>query len=132
LESQVLTLRSIFFNERHTFQPTRATVLERCLHLLEIGAAGRLVLNSELGSVKPLEESMIHQQANPVKDGRVVFDEKINKQREDAMAKILIDGDPFCVIVLGNAHDLSDNLRAQTFSSEYIKIELRSIHQAGK
>jgi len=69
--------------------------------LLQIGAAGRLLLTREIDDVLPLEDHKAWQAAKPLNG---VIDPKANEARERAMAKRLPSR---AVIVLGVGHDLS-------------------------
>ena len=59
------------------------------------------------------EDAKAYKAANPVQsDGRIVFDEKANNARENAIVKRMIKASGTAVIVLGGAHNLSDNVPA--------------------
>jgi hypothetical protein len=62
--------------------------------------------------------------ADPVaEDGAVVLHQGRIEARQDAQAKRLLDGGKFNLIVLGGAHDLSDNLnRLSGGRAEYIRV----------
>lgn len=94
--------------------------------LLQLGAAGRLVLSGELEGVLPLEDEKAYQAANPVaEDGSVIFDQKKIEARQDGQVRLLLDNGPFAVITLGGAHDLSDNVeRLSDGKAEYIRVEV--------
>ena len=61
--------------------------------------------------------------ANPVaEDGTVILDHDKIEARQDAQARRLLAGSKFSLIVLGGAHDLSDNLdRLSGGQAEYIR-----------
>jgi hypothetical protein len=81
------------------------------LELLRIGTAGRLLMAGELAAVLPIENDAPFEAANPVgKDGSVTLDAKKNERREDAQVRNLLKGGPLVVVVLGGAHDLTDNI----------------------
>ena len=71
-----------------------------------------------------LEDANTYQAANPVaEDGTVVLDPDKFEARQDAQAKRLLDGGRFALIILGGAHDLSDNLRRLSGGqAEYIRV----------
>lgn len=69
--------------------------------LLQIGAAGRLLLTGEIDDVLPLEDHDAWRAAKPI-DGEI--GEASNEYRERAMAKRLPSR---AVIVLGAGHDLN-------------------------
>lgn len=89
--------------------------------LLQLGAAGRLVVKGELETLLVTEDLAAFEAAIPVRsDGKVVFDKKADERREDAIVRNLLKGSivrnllkgsGVVVIVLGEDHDLSDNLR---------------------
>lgn len=94
--------------------------------VLQLGAAGRMVLSGELEGVLPLEDQQAHQAANPVaEDGTVTLDQKLIEARRDGQVRLLLDSGPFAVIVLGGAHDLSGNVkRLSDGKAEYIRVEV--------
>ena len=80
--------------------------------MLLIGAPGQLLIDGHIKAVVPAEEAQAYEAANPVQpDGTIVFDEKANEARESAIVKNLMKASSgTAVIVLGGAHDLSDNV----------------------
>lgn len=114
--------------------PTRRIIdgiqkLEKQYHrdILQLGAAGRLVLSGELEGVLPLEDEKAHQAARPIaEDGTVSFDQEKIEDREDSQARLLLNGGHLSIIILGGAHDLSDNLdRLSDGKAEYIRVEVK-------
>lgn len=86
--------------------------MQNRLDLLELGAAGRLVVKGDLKTLLPTEDSKAFEAADPVRaDGTVVFDKKADEARENAIVRNLLKSDGVAVIVLGGAHDLADNLK---------------------
>ena len=61
----------------------------------------------------PADDAAAYKAANPVQDRRVVFDEKANEAREDSIVRSLLGASKTAVLVLGGAHDLSDNVQAR-------------------
>lgn len=110
-EKRIEVLRDFEKHKPTGDSPIDLFILEMNRHdLLEIGAAGQLYLQGKLGEVLPAEEASALEEANPVSDdGKVVFDEKRNVAREDAVVRTLLKGGPLSVIVMGGAHDLADN-----------------------
>ncbi len=100
--------------------------------LLRLGAAGQLVLSGELEGVLPLEDEKAHQAAKPIADnGGVSFDQEKIEARQDGQAHLLLEGGPFSTIILGGAHDLSDNLdRLSEGKAEYIRVEVEEWRKA--
>ncbi len=101
--------------------------------LLHLGAAGRLLLSGEIEAVLPLEDADTHSASNPVKeDGSVSLDHEKIEAREDAQVRLVLDGGPVAVIILGGAHDLSDNLERQSDGkAEYIRVKVKAWKQIG-
>jgi len=91
--------------------------------LLQLGAVGRLLVSGELSDVSPLDEAGLLHAADPVQGGRIAFDATADEAREDAMARRLMGAGPVAVVVLGGAHDLSDNLRQCARSHAYTKLQ---------
>lgn len=92
----------------------RFTRYEYQTDMLLIGVPGQLLIDGHIKSVLPAEEAKAYEAANPVKpDGRIVFDEKANEARENAIVRTLMkSGSATEVLVLGGSHDLSDNVPA--------------------
>lgn len=94
---------------------------EHGVRLLHIGAAGRLLVAGEIEEVLPLEDSVLHDHADPITDNKIKFDRDKVRAREDAQVKAVLDKGPFGLIILGGAHDLSDSVR-QHVGCEYIQV----------
>lgn len=94
--------------------------------LLQIGAAGRLLMEGDIEAVLPLEDADAYAAANPVKaDGSVTLDEERIEARQDGQTRLLLDQGPFSVIILGGAQDLSDNLeRLSDGTAEYVRVDV--------
>ena len=92
--------------------------------LLQLGAAGRLFTAGKIKEVAPLEEVASYEAADPVnEDGTVILDQDAIEARQTAQAKLLLADGEFALIVLGGAHDLSDNLdRLSGGQAEYIRV----------
>ncbi|WP_145096467.1 hypothetical protein [Anatilimnocola aggregata] len=104
-----------------------ALVQEQRERRLRIGAAGLLYMKGELERIMPLEDEAAFAKANPVtSEGKVVFDDAANDERQDAIAKRIIDArEPVSLIVLGGGHQLSDNFkRSSRTNVQYERIEL--------
>jgi hypothetical protein len=88
--------------------------------LLEVGAAGRMLLGKEI-DVLPLDDEQLLDAAKPVTpDEKFKLDPAKVKARQQAMVKAVLDRGNFGLIVLGAAHDLSEVLRGR--SCEYIRV----------
>lgn len=81
--------------------------------MFQIGTPGQLLIDGHIKAVIPAEDAKAFAAANPVQaDGRIVFDEKTNEVRENTIVKRMIKASGTAVLVLGGAHDLSDNVPA--------------------
>ena len=107
----------------------RLEAVERQHHcdLLQLGAAGRLLMEGKIQAVSPLEDVTSYEAADPVSgDGAIVLDRGRIEARQTAQAKRLLAGGKFALIVLGGAHDLSDNLdRLSEGKAEYIGVVMQ-------
>jgi len=98
--------------------------------LLRVGAPGRLMMSGELDEVLPIDDITLLKAANPVQaDGTVRLDWEIIERREDAMVKHLLEGGQVTVVVLGGAHDLSNNIPK---SCEYVRVKTRRYAEAAE
>ena len=101
--------------------------------LLEVGAAGRLLISGELEEVLPLEEDGAMEHANPITpNGTVRHEENKLEARHDAQLRELAKAGPVCVIVLGGAHDLTSSIRRAGNDWEYIQMTTREYREAGE
>ncbi len=90
------------------------------IDLMELGAAGRLVVSGELQTILPAEDSRAFEAANPLLvNGSIRFDEHAEESREDAIVRNLLKADGVAVIILGKDHDLSNNLSRIRSTSNY-------------
>ncbi|QDU07981.1 hypothetical protein [Gimesia aquarii] len=95
------------------------------LNMLSYGAAAQLVLSGELETLLPVDNKKLMDEFNPIKpDGSVGYDKKANEKREDAIVEKLLEGDRVVVIVLGGAHDLSDNIKRLAKGTKYKQISV--------
>ena len=80
--------------------------------MVEIGAAGRLLVSGEIEDVFPLEDEEPLNAANPVTaDRQVRFDALKVLARHDAIVENVMKGASFGLMILGGDHDLSENVR---------------------
>lgn len=100
--------------------------------LLQLGAAGRLLVTGELETALPLEDAAARAAANPVtKDGRIDLNQARNQAREDAQVRLLLAGESVSVIILGGGHDLADNVeRLSGGRAQYIRVKLKAWQRA--
>jgi hypothetical protein len=88
--------------------------------LLEVGAAGRMLLNKEI-DVLPLDDEHLLDEAKPVTPaGKFKMDPAKVKSRQQAMVKAVLDRGSFGLVVLGASHDLSEVLQGRP--CEYIRV----------
>lgn len=105
------------------------SVIDRLLAIhqksvLEIGAGGRLLLSGDLKEVLPLDDEKLLDAAKPITpDGKIHFDSKKIKARQDAIVKNALEERPVAVIFLGGSHDLRDNVqRLSKGKCQYIRV----------
>ena len=74
--------------------------------MVEIGAAGRLLVRGEIEDVLPLEDEVPLDAANPVtSDGKVRFDAMKVQARQDAIVKNLLKSGSFGLTILEGDHE---------------------------
>lgn len=88
---------------------------------LQLGAAGRMLMAGQIEQVSPAEDEELLDKANPVRDGKLVFDETANKAREDAVVRLLLQ-ERESVLIMGGSHDLTDNVPDGV---EYLRVVLK-------
>ncbi len=100
--------------------------------MLRHGAVGRLYRQGVLKDVLPLEDEAAYAAANPVgENGTVEFDAARNEKREDAQARNLLARQGVVVVILGGAHDLTDNLRRLAGDDvQYVQVETKAYSRA--
>lgn len=100
--------------------------------MLRHGAVGRLYRWGMLKDVLPLEDESAYAAANPVgENGTVEFDAERNEKWEDAQAKNLLAKQGVVVVILGGAHDLTDNLRRLGDGDvQYVQVETKAYSRA--
>lgn len=99
--------------------------------LLEVGAAGRLLMAGEIDGVLHLDDEAALDEANPVTPGgRIRLDAAKARRREDAMVKAALDRGPFSLIILGGAHDLSGSVRRRAGGDcEYVRVTTKAYRE---
>jgi hypothetical protein len=97
------------------------------LDLLRIGAAGQLRITGELAEVLPLDDAESLDRANPLREGIVLLDSDAIEARQDAQVRELMKAGEFAFVILGGAHDLSDNLaKLAGGDCEYVVVTTKS------
>lgn len=101
--------------------------------MLEMGAAGRLLIAGELEEVLPLEGDGAMEKAKPITpDGSVKLEENKLEARHDAQLRELKKAGPVSVIVLGGAHDLTGSIRRAENGWEYLRVTTKGFQEAGE
>lgn len=121
--AEIRTLRP-FHRELANFDPaagedTKQIFEEHRMTLLRVGAAGQLMLDEKL-TVLPCEGR--EYENRPIKDGKLVLDQKVIETREDAIVRNLIKRGGTCVLVLGGAHALADNIKRLSDDCGYVVV----------
>ena len=100
--------------------------------MVEIGAAGRLLVSGEIEDVLPLEDEEPLNAANPVTaDGQVRFDALKLQARHDAIVKNVLKEGSFGLMILGGDHDLSENVRRLGRGRyEYVRVTTKRYREA--
>jgi endonuclease YncB( thermonuclease family) len=95
--------------------------------ILRHGATGRLYREGALKDVLPLEDAAAWKAAYPVRDdGTVVMNDKAMEKREDAQVAAMLKHKGIVIVVLGGAHDLTDNLQRAETPVEYVRVQPRA------
>jgi len=98
--------------------------------LLEMGAAGRLLISGELEDVLPLEDADALEKAKPISpSGGVKLDPVKVEARHDAQVKAALREGPVAVIVLGGAHDLTASVGRLGGRCEYLRVTTRRFRE---
>lgn len=108
------------------------TMLDDHKHrLLEMGAAGRLLIAGELEDVLPLEDADALEKAKPISpSGNVKFDPQKREARHDAQVKAIMKEGPVAVIVLGGANDLTPSIqRLGGGNCEYLRVTTKRFRE---
>ena len=111
---------------------TRLLVLldEHKHRLLEMGAAGRLLISGELDDVLPLEDAVALERAKPISpSGGVKLDPVKLEARHDAQVKATMKEGPVAVIVLGGSHDLTESIQRFSGTCEYLRVTTRQFKE---
>jgi hypothetical protein len=97
------------------------------VHLLELGAPGRLLIAGEIEAVLPLDDADLLEQARPIAPGgKTKFDPAKLKARRDGQVKAVLANGVFGLIVLGGSHVLSDSVRRLGKGRcEYLRVTTR-------
>jgi hypothetical protein len=103
--------------------------------LLEMGAAGRLLISGELVDVLPLEDADALEKAKPISpSGDIRLDLGKIEARHNAQVKtVMREGTvTVAVIVLGGAHDLSASIRRASGNCEYLRVTTKRFWEIGE
>ena len=94
---------------------------EHKIRMLEMGAAGRLMISGDLNDVLPLEDGDALDAANPVSPNGRKFDPEKIEARHDAHLRLITKKGPVGFIILGGAHDLSESVQRMG-ECEYLRV----------
>ena len=102
--------------------------------MVELGAAGRLLVSGEIEDVLPLEDEEPLNAANPVTaDGQVRFDALKLQARHEAIVKNVLKEGSFGLVILRGDHDLSENVRRLgEGKGEYVRVTMKRYREAAK
>jgi hypothetical protein len=83
-------------------------------------------MSGEALEVSPLDNAKLLDEAKPISpDGRLRLDAaKLSAQHDGQVQAALKDG-PFALVLLGEAHDLSQSVRQHSGSCEYVRVTSR-------
>ena len=111
---------------------TQSLLTEQRERMLQVGAAGKLLMAGELADVVPLDDDETLAAAHPVKaDGTVQLEPEKIEAREAAMVTRLATADePVSVIVLGTAHELADHFKGR--STVYERVATPSVPEVAE
>jgi hypothetical protein len=119
-------LKDGFDETTHAIKTQLEKMLDDHKHrLLEMGAAGRLLIAGELEEVLPLEDSDALDGASPITANGVKFDSEKIEVRHDAQVSSVMKEGTVAMIVLGGAHDLSASVRRASENCEYLRVTTR-------
>jgi len=81
------------------------------VRLIEMGAAGRLLINGEIENVLPMEDAEALEKANPITpDSKVRLEQAKTTERHDAIVKNALKSSLVCLMILGGEHDLTESI----------------------
>ena len=101
--------------------------------LLEMGAAGRLLISGELEDVLPLEDADALEKAKPISpSGDIRLDLGKIEARHNAQVKTVLKEGQVAVIVLGGSHDLSASVRRLGGDCEYLRVTTKRFRGIGE
>ena len=108
-------------------------MLENHKHrLLEMGAAGRLLIARELEDVLPLEDGDTFDGASPIAATGLKFDSEKVEARHDAQVSLVAKEATVAVVVLGGAHDLSASVWRMGGECEYLRVTMKRFREVGE
>ena len=102
--------------------------------MVELGAAGRLLVSGEIEDVLPLEDEELLNAANPVTaDGQLRFGALKVQARHDAIVKNVLKEGSFGLMIFGGDHDLSENVRRLGEGKcEYVRVTTKCFREAAR
>jgi hypothetical protein len=102
------------------------------LDMLDIGAAGRLMVLRELEVALPLDDEQMLEAAKPAMiDGMITLNAAKVAQREEAMVHLAFAKDKVAVVVLGGEHNLQHAIQQVAGPScEYVRVTVPAFAMA--
>ena len=137
IQTQLEEVRNLLKDEVDEKTQGIKTQLEKMLEehkhrLLEMGAAGRLLIAGEPEEVLPLEDRDALDGASPITANGVKFDSEKIEARHDAQVSLVTKEGAVAVIVLGGSHDLSASVRRMDGNCEYLRVTTKKYVEVGE
>lgn len=100
--------------------------------LLQIGAAGRLLMSGELKDVRPVDDRSQLARSNPQTSNGSI--RRVSKtaieSREDSQVRCLLKSSGTAVVILGGGHDLTNNVdRLSNGKCQYVRVTTRKLRE---
>lgn len=94
------------------------------VRLIEMGAAGRLLISGTIQEVLPIEDAEALEKSDPVtSDNKTRLEQAKKEKRQDAIVRNALKAGPFVLLVLGGEHDLTESVnRFGQGKCEYIRV----------
>ncbi len=86
------------------------------------------MITGELEDVMPLEDAGLHSAAYPTNNG-FKFDGAASAAREREMVRRILQAGPVFMVILGGAHDLTEEIKAVYPRCEFVVIGVNAIRR---
>jgi hypothetical protein len=107
-------------------QPKSALLERHRLDVLPLGTAGRLLMSGDIEEVLALDDAKVLEEARLLgPDGRFHLDAAKLSARHGAQVQGALKGNAFALVLLGEAHDLSQSVRQHSGSCVYVRVTSR-------